>query len=338
MTEMNRQILLNRRPQGMPVEEDFKLVETPIPELQDGEFLAKTIYLSVDPYMRGRMNDRKSYAEPYKLDEVIGGGTVSRVIASKNPKFKEGDLTVGMLGWQEYAISNGEGVRNGVPDGVPMSACLGVLGMPGMTGYFGLLDIADPKKGETVVVSGAAGAVGSLVGQIARIKGCRVVGTAGSDEKVNHIVNDLGFDAGLNYKTSENYFKDLKELCPDGVDVYFDNVGGPITDAVIAMINDKARISVCGQIALYNSEKAEEGPRFLWKLIEKQAKVEGFLVFQFVKKYRQAYLELTEWVRDGKIKYRENIVQGIENAPAAFIGMLNGENTGKQLVQVSEEE
>ncbi len=337
MTEMNRQILLNRRPEGMPVEEDFKLVETELPELKDGEFLAKTIYLSVDPYMRGRMNDRKSYSEPFKLDEVIGGGTVSRVVQSKNPKFKEGDITVGMLGWQEYAISDGKGVRNGVPKGIPMSACLGVLGMPGMTGYFGLLDIAEPKDGETVVVSGAAGAVGSLVGQIAKIKGCRVIGTAGSDEKVNHIVNDLGFDAGLNYKTSQNYYKDLKELCPDGIDVYFDNVGGPMTDAAIALINTHARISICGQIALYNSEKAEEGPRFLWKLIEKQAKIEGFLVFQFVKKYKQAYQDLTQWVKEGKIQYRENITEGIENTPKAFIGMFHGENTGKQIVKVSEE-
>lgn len=338
MSEMNRQILLKRRPQGMPVEEDFELAEAPIPELGEGEFLAKTIYLSVDPYMRGRMNDRASYAEPYKLGEVVGGGTISRVIKSRNHRFREGDITVGMTGWQEYSVSDGTGVRNGVPKDVPMSACLGVLGMPGMTGYFGLLDIAEPKEGETVVVSGAAGAVGSLVGQIAKIKGCHVVGTAGSDEKVKHIVEDLGFDAGLNYKTSENYYKDLKELCPNGIDVYFDNVGGPISDAVIAQINEFARISVCGQIALYNSEKAEEGPRFLWKLIEKQARIEGFLVFQFVKKYKQAYQELTEWVRDGKIKFRENIIQGLENAPKAFIGMLNGENLGKQLVQVSEEE
>jgi NADPH-dependent curcumin reductase CurA len=292
------------------------------------------MYVSVDPYMRGRMNDRKSYAEPVKLDEVMVGGAVGKVIASKNGKFAVGDVVTGMLGWQEYALSNGSDIRKVQAGGLPASLALGVLGMPGLTGYFGLLDICNPQPGETVVVSGAAGAVGSLVGQIAKIKGCRVVGIAGGDDKVSHLMNDLGFDAAFNYKKVDNYYAKLKELCPNGIDVYFDNVGGPITDAVFGLINQFARVAVCGQIWGYNQEQPEPGPRFLWKLIEKQAKVQGFLVFQFVKQFKEGTAQLTQWVQEGKIKYRERITDGIENTPKAFIEMLNGANIGKQLVRV----
>jgi len=337
MSNANRQVTLAARPSGFPKESDFKVVETPIPEPGQGELLVRTMYVSVDPYMRGRMNDRKSYADPIGLGDVMIGGAVGKVLASNNEKFQVGDVVDGMFGWQEYAITDGKGIRKVGASGVPISTSLGVLGMPGLTGYFGLLDICEPQAGDTVVVSGAAGAVGSLVGQIAKIKGCRVVGIAGSDEKVDYIVNELGFDAGFNYKTVDNYYKKLKELCPDGVDVYFDNVGGPITDAVIALINTFARVAICGQIWQYNIEKPELGPRFLWKLIEKQAKVQGFLVFQFAAQYREAFEQLTEWVTQGKIKYRERVTEGIENTPQAFIEMLNGANIGKQLVKVWDE-
>jgi hypothetical protein len=336
MSTINRQITLAARPSGYPKESDFGLVESPIPEPGDGEILVRTIYLSVDPYMRGRMNDRKSYADPVGIGDVMTGGAVGRVQNSNNDKFAEGQVVNGMFGWQEYAVSDGSGVRIVPDNGLSVTTSLGVVGMPGLTGYFGLLDIADPQAGETVVVSGASGAVGSLVGQIAKIRDCRVVGIAGSDEKVEYITGELGFDAGFNYKKVDDYYGELKKHCPKGVDVYFDNVGGAITDAVIPQINTGARISICGQIAQYNAENVEPGPRFLWKLIEKQAKVQGFLVFQFAAKYREGFAQLTEWVQSGKIRYRERITDGLENAPQAFIEMLQGANIGKQLVKVWE--
>lgn len=297
MTTLNRQWTLVARPQGVPQETDFKLVETPVLEPGDGEILIRTMYLSVDPYMRGRMNDRKSYADPVKLGDVMVGGNVGMVIASKNDRFAERDVVTGMFGWQDYAVSDGKGVRKIDDDGIPVTTALGVVGMPGLTGYFGLLEICEPQAGETVVVSGA---VGSLAGQIAKLQGCRVVGIAGSDEKVAYITEELGFDAGFNYKTVDNYYEQLKQLCPDGIDVYFDNVGGPITDAVFGLINRSARIAICGQIWQYNMAKPEPGPRFLWKLIEKQAKVQGFLVFQFAGRSRQGLAQLSEWSATGK--------------------------------------
>ncbi len=336
MAETNRQITLAARPHGYPKESDFKLVETPLPEPGEGEVLAKTLYLSVDPYMRGRMNDVKSYAPPVQIGEVMVGGTVSKVVASNHPDFAEGDIVEGRLGWQAYGIGKGKGLRKVDPELAPLSTALGVLGMPGMTAYFGLLDICDPQPGETVVVSGAAGAVGSLVGQIAKIKGCRTVGIAGTDDKVAHIVNDLGFDAAFNYKTVDDYQAKLGELCPDGIDVYFDNVGGAITDAVFNLINVKARLSICGQISQYNLEKAELGPRLLWALIRCQAKVEGFLVFQFAGRFDEGMRQMAQWIKEGKLHYREEIAEGLENTPRTFIGMLKGANTGKQLVKVAD--
>lgn len=335
MTDTNRQITLAARPVGLPKESDFKLVETPIPEPGDGELLVRTTFLSVDPYMRGRMNDRKSYATPVQLGEVMTGGTTGRVIASKNDRFQAGDDVVGQWGWQEYGISDGRGLRKAIP-GAPVSAHLGLLGMPGLTGYFGFLDLCQPQAGETVVVSAAAGAVGSLVGQIAKIKGCRVVGIAGSDEKVRWITEELGFDAGFNYKTADNLVQKLGELCPDGIDCYFDNVGGPITDAVFSNLHTGARISVCGQISQYNATKTPMGPRLFFRLIEKQARVEGFLVFQFADRYEEGLSQLAEWLKSGQIKYRENVIDGIENAPSAFLGLLQGENIGKQVVKIWE--
>lgn len=332
---MNKQIILAQRPEGLPKESDFKLVESPIPTPAAGEILVRTLYLSVDPYMRGRMNDVKSYAPPVKLGEVMVGGAVGQVMQSNLAQFQKGDIVEGFFGWQEYAVSDGKGVRKIDPQLAPISTALSVLGMPGLTAYFGLLDIGKPQAGETVVVSGAAGAVGSMVGQIAKIKGCRVVGVAGSDAKVDYLLRELGFDAAFNYKTTDDYSKKLKELCPGGIDVYFDNVGGPVTDAVFKLMNVKARVCVCGQISQYNLAKPEMGPRFLWKLIEKRARVEGFLVFQFADRYSEGLRQMAAWHKAGKIKIREEVVEGIENAPRAFIGMLQGKNTGKQLVKIA---
>ena len=338
MATLNRQITLAARPVGFPKDSDFKLVESPIPTPKDGEFLARVIYMSVDPYMRGRMNDAASYAAPVQLGEVMGGGAVGKVISSNNPSFREGEIVEGFFGWQEYAVSNGEGVRKIDPGLAPISTALGVLGMPGLTAYFGLLDICNPQLGETVVVSGAAGAVGSLVGQIALIKGCRAVGIAGADDKVAYLTDELGFDAAFNYKTVTDYFHKLKELCPKGIDAYFDNVGGAITDAVFRLINTKARISICGQISQYNLEQPEMGPRIiLVSLLVKQARAEGFLVFQFANRYPEGLKQMAEWLKQGKLKYREDIAHGIENAPGAFMAMLKGKNTGKQLVKISDE-
>lgn len=332
---MNRQILLAARPVGYPRESDFDLVEKPIPTPEMGQMLIRVIYLSLDPYMRGLMSGGPSYARPLQIGDVMVGGTVGKVTQSSHPGFVKGDIVEGMLGWQEYAISDGGGLRKIDPETAPISTALGVLGMPGLTAYFGLLDITHPKPGETVMVSGAAGAVGSAVGQIAKIKGCRVIGTAGSDAKINYLVGELGFDAAFNYRSIENYFDALREMCPDGIDVYFDNVGGAITDAVVRLLAPKARIAVCGQISQYNLERPEMGPRLLPHLLAKQARAEGFFVFQFADRYPKALKQLTEWLQAGKLKYREDIVDGIENAPRAFIGMLNGRNMGKQLVKLS---
>jgi NADPH-dependent curcumin reductase CurA len=334
---MNRQILLAARPVGFPKDSDFKLVEAPVPTPGDGQILVRSIYLSVDPYMRGRMNDVKSYAPPVQIGGVMGGGVVAKVVGTNDPAFKEGDIVLGMFGWQDYAVSNGQGVRKIDPTLAPVSTALGVLGMPGLTAYFGLLEICNPQPGETVVVSGAAGAVGSLVGQIAKIQGCRVVGIAGADDKIAYLTDELGFDGAFNYKTVSNYDEKLKELCPRGIDVYFDNVGGEITDAVFRLINTKARNSICGQISQYNLEKPDMGPRLiLTMLLVKQAKAEGFLVTQFIDKYPEGLAQMAEWLTQGKLKYKEDIEHGIENTPRAFMAMLKGRNVGKQLVKVSE--
>jgi NADPH:quinone reductase len=333
---VNKQIVLAQRPEGFPKETDFRLVESTVPTPVTGEILVRTLYLSVDPYMRGRMNDVKSYAPPVKLGEVMVGGVVGQVAESRHPQFQKGDFVEGFLGWQQFAVSDGKGIRKIDPNLAPLSTALSVLGMPGLTAYFGLLEIGRPQPGETVVVSGAAGAVGSMVGQIARVKACRVVGVAGSDQKVDYLVRELNFDAAFNYKTTDDYFKKLKELCPNGIDVYFDNVGGALTDAAFKLINVKARVVICGQISQYNLVKPDMGPRLLWKLIEKQARVEGFLVFQFANRYGEGLMRMAEWHKAGKVKIREEVAEGIENAPRAFIGMLQGRNTGKQLVKIAE--
>ena len=331
----NKRITLEVRPAGFPKESDFRLVEAPVPTPGPGQFLVQSLYLSVDPYMRGRMTAAKSYAPPVELGGVMVGGVVGQVVESHHPRFAAGEIVEGYFGWQQYALSDGAGVRKVDPSLAPISTALGVLGMPGLTAYFGLLEIGKPQPGETVVVSGAAGAVGSLVGQIAKIQGCHVVGIAGTDEKVRHVVEELGFDSAFNYKSARNYRAKLKTLCPQGIDVYFDNVGGAITDAVIPLLNVRARLVICGQISQYNLERPEMGPRWLWALIVKQARAEGFLVFQFADRFEEGIRQMAQWLKEGKLKYRENIIEGLENAPRAFIGMLKGENIGKQLVKVA---
>ena len=338
MVGINRQITLAARPVGFPKATDFKLVETPIPEPKEGEFLVKSLYLSVDPYMRGRMNDAKSYAQPVQIGEVMVGGVVARVIESKHADFAAGDIVEYRFGWQEYAVSDGREVRKIDPGLAPISTAVGVLGMPGMTAYFGLLDLCEPKPGETLVVSGAAGAVGSLVGQIGKIKGCRVVGVAGADDKVDTLVSELGFDAAFNYKTTTDYVAKFRQLCPQGVDCYFDNVGGAITDAVFLNLNTFARISICGQISQYNLEKPEMGPRFLLSiLLVRQARAEGFIVSRFADRFEAGMKQMAAWLKEGRIKYEETVAHGLENAPQAFFDMLNGKNRGKQLVKIADE-
>lgn len=337
MIPINRQITLASRPVGFPKVSDFDLVFSPVPTPAAGEVLLRSAYLSLDPYMRGRMNDARSYAPPIAIGEVITGGAVAHVVESADPCFRPGDVVEGVLGWQEYAVAQGHELRKVDPEMAPISTALGVLGMPGLTAFFGLLEICDPQPGETVVVSGAAGAVGTVVGQIAKSRGCRVVGVAGSDAKISWLLDELGFDAAFNYKTSTDYLGTLEALCPSGIDVYFDNVGGAITDAVIRLINSKARISVCGQISQYNLAEPEPGPRWLGQLIVKQAKAQGFLVSSYFPRFREGLEQLTKWLKQGQLRYREDIARGIESAPQAFIGMLQGKNIGKQLVQLSQQ-
>ena len=332
---VNRKIVLASRPVGFPAESDFRLEESAIPSAGDGECVIQVSYLSVDPYMRGRLSERKSYAASVEIGGVIVGGAVGKVIESKSGRFAVGDYAVGNLGWQQYAALPATELRKADPSLAPLSTWLGVVGMPGLTAYFGLLEVATIKPGETVCMAAAGGAVGSAVGQIAKIKGCRAVGIAGSDEKCTWLRDVCGFDATINYKT-ENVYEALKTACPHGIDVYFENVGGPITDAVFPHLNIKSRVPICGQISQYNAVDAPEGPRLLWHFIVKRIRAEGFLVFDFAERHSAALAELASWVGSGQLKYQETVADGIENAPAAFISMLNGGNIGKQLVKLSD--
>jgi NADPH:quinone reductase len=328
-----RRFLLAARPDGLPKESDFKLVEAPLPAPQPGQVVVKTIYLSVDPYMRGRITGVRTYADPVLVGDVMVGGTVGQVIESSDPSLQPGDFVVGAWGWQDHAVAPTVQVRKLNPQLAPVSTALGVLGMPGITAYFGFLDLCQPKAGETVVVSGAAGAVGSLVGQIAKIKDCRVIGIAGADDKIKYLVNELGFDGAFNYRTTSDYAARLQELCPKGIGCYFDNVGGAITDAVFTLLNPFARVSVCGQISQYNLQSPEPGPRLLGQILVRQLKVEGFIVTRFQDRWAQGVAQMARWVTEGRIKYHEDIVEGFENTPRAFIDMLQGKNTGKMLVK-----
>lgn len=333
---LNRQVLLRRRPTGAPKESDFQLVETPVPEPNPGELLARALYLSLDPYMRGRMSDRPSYAPPAQIGEVMVGGVVARVVASRHERLREGEIVEGLLGWQDYALSNGKGLRKIDPGLAPISTALGILGMPGLTAYFALLELGKPKPGETVVVSAASGAVGGIVGQIAKIKGCRAVGIAGSEAKVRYITGELGYDAGIDYRAHKDLAAELRARCPGGVDIYFDNVGGATTDAVIAQINLRARVIICGQISQYNLDKPEMGPRFLGHLVRARARIEGFLVFDYFERSKEGVAQLAQWLKEGKLKYKEDVTPGLENAPRKLIGLLKGENFGKSLIKIAD--
>ena len=333
--EYNQKIVLKSRPEGYPQLSDFELIEEQISQIGEGQLLIQVLWLSLDPYMRGRMRVANSYAPYIELGEIVVGGAVGRVIQSRAPSFSVGDIVEGSLGWQKYAISDGRGLRKVDQQLGPLSTAVGVLGMPGLTAYFGFLDVGSPKPGDVVFVSAASGAVGQIVGQIAKIMGCQVIGTAGSDEKVDFIVKELGFDAGINYKTEDLKSK-IATLCPRGIDVYFDNVGGETSDVVMNNLADFARVIICGQISQYNLADPEMGPRNIGLLIIHQARMEGFLVTQFQNRYAEGRQRLAQWIREGKLKYREDIVDGLEKAPEAFIGMMNGKNFGKLVVRVSE--
>ena len=333
--QINRQVLFVKRPAGLPDPSCFKLVTSTMPQPQSGQVLVKTRFISVDPYMRGRMNDRKSYAPPFRLNEVLNGGVVAEIVESKSNNFEKGNVVLGNLGWQDYSIAGENLVHKIDRDIAPVSTALGVLGMPGLTAYFGLLEIGQPQQNETVVVSGAAGAVGTIVGQIARIQGCHVVGIAGADRKIKYLIDELGFDAAINYRTAPDLKKALEEACPHGVDIYFDNVGGDISDAVLSLINNNARIPVCGQISLYNEDHTPVGPRIQPQLLAHGALMKGFLVRNFADRFDDGIRQLAIWVREKRVKYAEEIIEGLENTPKAFIGLFAGENLGKQLVKVS---
>ncbi|GAA4323076.1 NADP-dependent oxidoreductase [Pontixanthobacter gangjinensis] len=329
---MNQQIILKNRPKAKPSEKDFEIQE--IEEEKDGKLSLKTKYISVDPYLRGRMRDEESYIEPFKIGKPIDSMLVSEVMASDLPDFSKGDHVVGMLAWKKQQAHTGNNLRKIDKNLAPLSAYLGILGLTGLTAYLALEKIGKLQEGETLLVSGAAGAVGSVVGQIGKIKGCRVVGIAGSDEKIEHIQEKFGFDTGINYKTTENMQQAISEKCPDGVDVYFDNVGGEILDATLQNINKDARIINCGAISIYNSTETPTGPRPEGILIKKSALMQGFLVRDHVDDYQKAISQLAEWLKSGKLKYDETIVEGFEKTPKAFIDLFDGKNMGKMLVKV----
>ena len=330
-----RRVVLVRRPPGEPAESDFRVEEAAMPEPRHGEVLVKVHYLSLDPYQRGRMRDAASYAAPVGLGEVMTGGIVGEVVKSEHAGFKVGDIVEDRLGWQEYAVGGGPTLRKVDPSIAPISTANGVLGMPGMTAYFGLLHVGQPKPGETIVVSAASGAVGQVVGQIGKIMGCRVVGIAGGPKKCGFVKDELGFDACLDYKAEEDLDSALRAACPHGIDVYFDNVGGTITDSVLRNLNFFARVALCGSISQYNATAAEMGPRLFGTFVGKRVNMRGFIVTDFAQHYGPAMRQMGEWIASGKLKYREDIVVGIDKAPRAFIGLLRGENFGKLLVKMA---
>lgn len=334
----NMQVLLAERPQGMPGPEHFRVHESPAPTPGSGEMLIRTIWLSVDPYMRGRISGAPSYAAPVEVGDVMVGGVVGEVIESNHPDFSVSDFVEGRIGWQKFGVSDGQGMRKIDPDAAPLSLSLGALGMPGLTAYFAMETIARVQPGETLLVSSAAGAVGSVAGQIAKIQGARAVGLAGSDAKVDYVVNELGFDACINYKTAPDLQVAMAEACPDGVDAYFDNVGGPTLDAAMQCLNLHARIVICGMISIYNQAgEPDIGLRPMRQMLNKRARMEGFLVSDHADRAAEGVAQLTRRYREGKLKTKEYVVEGLENAPAALAGLLSGENFGKMLVKVAEE-
>ncbi len=340
MTIISTQIQLAARPVGEPKLSDFHMTQVELPTLGDGEILCRIIYHSLDPYMRGRMDDTKSYAPPVKIGEVMGAAAVAEVMESNNSRFQPNDLVTGMFGWQSYIINDGRGVRKLDPTLSPISTSIGILGMPGMTAYVGLLDIGEPKDGETVVVSAASGAVGSLAGQLAKLKGCRAVGIAGTAEKCRYATEDLGFDACLNHR-SDTLMDELIAACPDGIDVYFENVGGKVFDAILPILNPFARVPVCGLISRYSHLGDFPGPNALPKLMRSiltnRLKVQGFIILDRWARFSDFQNDVSGWIKKGDVRYKEDIVEGLENGPEAFIGLLTGKNFGKLIVQVSED-
>ncbi|MCY4109430.1 MAG: NADP-dependent oxidoreductase [Chloroflexi bacterium] len=333
---VNRCWLLASYPTGEPSLDNFEFATAAIPEPAPGQVLVRSIYMSLDPYMRGRMRPGPSYTTPNQMGEVIEAGAVGVVESSLHPDVPEGVIVQGRIGWQEFGVLSGEEVRVVDPSLAPISTALGVLGMPGMTAYFGLLEVGRPKPAETVLVSAASGAVGGLVGQIAKIKGCRVVGIAGTEAKCSYVVDELGYDASINHRTAD-VEREIQRLCPDGVDVYFDNVGGKVLDATLQNINVGARIVICGMISEYNLATPEIAPRPTRTLLVRRARMEGFLVFDFEKRYPDGRRQMAQWIDEGRIKYKEDVVEGLENAPRAFFGLLRGDNFGKLLIKVSGE-
>jgi len=329
----NRQVRLAARPVGLPKPTDWSFVDEPVRALADGEVLVKVLYLSLDPAMRGWMNDARSYIRPVAIDEVMRAGGVGIVVESKSPRFKEGDHVVGSLNVQHFAVLPEKALTKVDPRLAPLPVYLSVLGMPGMTAYFGLLEVGQPVAGNTVVVSGAAGAVGTVVGQIAKIKGCRVVGIAGGAEKCAYVVKELGFDAAIDYK-AEDVKKALRTHCPEGIDVYFDNVGGDILEAALANLARKARIVVCGAISQYNATEAVKGPSNYLSLLVNRARMEGMVVFDYADRYAEAAREMAGWMAQGKLKSKEDIVQGFDTFPERLLMLFKGENTGKLVLQV----
>jgi NADPH-dependent curcumin reductase CurA len=338
MPETARRIVLVSRPVGAPTPDNFRIEEMPIPKPGPGEVLLRTRWLSLDPYMRGRMSDAPSYATPVGIGEVMVGGTVSEVLASNNPGFEIGEMVVDRTGWQTHAVSNGQGLRKIDPKIAPPSTALGVLGMPGMTAYTGLLEIGKPQPGETVAVAAASGPVGSLVGQIAKLKGARAVGIAGGEQKCAYVKNELGFDDCVDHR-GRDFPERLAQACPKGIDVYFENVGGAVFDAVLPLLNPFARVPVCGQVSQYNATDLPPGPNQLpsamLSVLRKRLTLRGFIVSDFAARQDEFLREVSGWLRDGRIKYREDVVDGLERAPQAFIGLLKGENFGKMLVRVA---
>ncbi|WP_107853231.1 NADP-dependent oxidoreductase [Oceanimonas marisflavi] len=341
-TMHNRQLTLASRPVGAPTAANFTLQQTAIPEPAQGQLLLRTVYLSLDPYMRGRMNDAKSYAAPVALGDPMVGGTVSRVQISRHPDYQPGDWVLSYSGWQDYALSDGERLIKLEPEQMSPSWALGVLGMPGFTAYMGLLDIGKPQAGETLVVAAATGAVGAMVAQIGKLKGCRVVAVAGGEEKCRYALNTLGVDACLDHK-ADDFAERLASACPDGIDIYYENVGGKVLDAVLPLLNTHARIPVCGLISQYNATALPEGPDRLNQLMAtiliKRLTVKGFIIFDdYAHRYDEFVTDMSQWLREGKIHYREQLVDGLEQAPQAFIGLLQGENFGKLVVRVGDDE
>ncbi len=329
----NKEIRLASRPVGMPALDNFNMVNTAVPQPKDGEVLVRTLYISVDPYLRGRMREGRSYVAPFTVGQVIESGAVGEVLESRAPEFQPGDIVSGMFGWRLYNTAHARSLMK-VPAGPPISTALGVLGMPGLTGYFGLLDIGQPEEGETVVVSGAAGAVGMTVCQIAKIRGCRVVGVAGSDEKNRYLKEELRVDGTINYHEGE-IRRAIKEACPKGIDVYFDNVGGEVSDAVLPLLNHGARIVICGQISIYCLDQPDIGLRPQPYLVVNSALMKGFIITDYASRFSEGARQMAQWFSEGKLKYAETIVEGFENTPRAFIGLFRGENLGKQIVKVA---